>query len=259
MFDMVLLPLERLAIAIGARWRRSARSRAHFTAQWERTLRSPMEWVTVYALLLILLGITLLDEPLARLCKETVSGDFEGFLKTVTDIGLGGLWLIPTAILSLLFLLGRRVALSPAGRERYTRLAWAPGFVFLSVALSGLIGDILKFVVGRTRPRLLFEQDLATFEPFTHGWAYNSFPSGHSQAIFAAMVALTLVFPRYAHAYLALAVLVAASRVLTTVHYFSDVVAGAWLGIFVTLALARFLALRGIPVRYQRPSVGGDW
>ena len=259
LLDKMVLPLERLAIVIGTRWNRATRWRERISGQWERTLHSPMEWLSLYALLLLLLGLTVLDEPLARLCKETVSGEFEGFLKVVTDLGIAGLWLIPSILLCLLFLLCRRVALSPAGREHYTRLAWAPGFVFLSVAVSGLIGDILKFVVGRTRPQLLFEQDLATFEPFTHGWAYNSFPSGHSQAIFAAMVALTLVFPRYDRAYLALAVLVAASRVLTTVHYFSDVVAGAWLGIFVTLALARVLAMHGIPVRYQRPGMGGTW
>ncbi|MFD2234710.1 phosphatase PAP2 family protein [Phaeospirillum tilakii] len=259
LLDTLLLPLERLAIAVGARWRKAARWHGPVAAQWRRTWRNPMEWLSLYALVLVLLGIFVIDQPLARLCKESVEGELEGFFKIVTFFGLGGLWLIPSGILTLLFLLGRRVALSPAGRERYTRLAWAPGFLFLSVAISGLIGDVIKFVVGRTRPQMLFDQDLATFEPFTHGWAYNSFPSGHTQTIFAAMVALALVFPRYDRAYLAVALLVAASRVATSVHYFSDVVAGAWLGIFVPLVLARLLAMRQIPVRYHRPHAGGGW
>jgi len=257
LLDTMLLPLERVAIAIGARWEKSSRLRGAVARQWRRTITSPMEWLSVYALILGGLGVFLLDEPLALLFKETVSGDFEGFLKIVTELGIAGVWLIPTGILTLVFLLARRVAVSPAARERFTRLAWAPGFVFLSMAVAGLIGDLLKFLVGRSRPQILFEQGIATFTPFSHGWAVNSFPSGHSQAIFSAMIALALVFPRYSLAYIALAILVASSRVLTTVHYFSDVVAGAWLGIFITLALAKLLSLRGIDVRYRKPGEGG--
>jgi len=255
--DTMLLPLERIAIAIGERWKKARRFRAAISGQWERTLRSPMEWLSLYALLLGGLGVVLLDEPLALLFKETVSGDFEGFLKIVTELGIAGLWLIPSGLLCLVFLLARRVAISPAARERYTRLAWAPGFVFLSMAVAGLLGDLLKFLIGRSRPQMLFEQGIATYTPFSHGWAVNSFPSGHSQAIFSAMVALALVFPRYNRVYIALAILVASSRVLTTVHYFSDVVAGAWLGIVVTLALAKLLALRGVDVRYRPPGEAG--
>jgi len=258
MLDTMLLPLERVAIAIGARCAKSSRLRDAVSGQWERTWRSPMEWLSLYALVLAGLGVAVLDEPLALFFKETVSGDFEGFLKIVTELGIAGVWLIPAGVLSLVFLLARRVAVSPAARERFTRLAWAPGFVFLSMAVAGLIGDLLKFLIGRSRPQVLFDQGIATFTPFSHGWAVNSFPSGHSQAIFSAMVALALVFPRYDRAYIALAILVASSRVLTTVHYFSDVVVGAWLGIFVTLALAKLLAMRGIDVRY-RPVGEGAW
>ncbi|CCG41795.1 phosphatase PAP2 family protein [Magnetospirillum molischianum] len=258
LLDTMLLPLERIAIAIGARWQKFSHVRTAVSGQWNRTLRSPMVWVSLYALVLGGLGVAVLDEPLALLFKETVSGDFEGFLKIVTELGIAGLWLIPTGVLCLIFLLARRVAVSPAARERFTRLAWAPGFVFLSMAVSGLIADLLKFLIGRSRPQMLFDQGIATYTPFSHGWAVNSFPSGHSQAIFAAMVALALVFPRYDRAYIALAILVASSRVFTTVHYFSDVVAGAWLGIFVTLALAKLLALRGVDVRY-RPLREGTW
>ncbi len=68
---------------------------------------------------------------------------------------------------------------------------------------------------------------------------------------FAAMTALALIFPRYDLAFLTVALLVALSRVLTTVHFLSDVVAGAWLGVMVTLALHSLLARRGIDVRIR--------
>ena len=135
-----------------------------------------------------------------------------------------------------------------------------PGFVFLAVAVSGLLNTLIKVVVGRTRPSALFNDGAYGFVPFTHVYLTNSFPSGHSQAAFAAMTALALVFPRYDIAFIAIAVLVAASRVLTTVHFLSDAVMGAWLGVVVTLVLHRLLDRRGIDVRlrFERDRKLGD-
>jgi membrane-associated phospholipid phosphatase len=82
----------------------------------------------------------------------------------------------------------------------------------------------------------------------------NSFPSGHSQAAFAAMTALLIIFPRHAALWLTIAVLVALSRVVTTVHYLSDAVAGSWLAICVTVALARAFRARG-----WEPRIGRAW
>ena len=65
------------------------------------------------------------------------------------------------------------------------------------------------------------------------------------------MTALTLILPRYDAAFMAIAILVAASRVLTSVHFLSDAVMGAWLGTVVTLAIHHLLARRGIDVRLR--------
>jgi membrane-associated phospholipid phosphatase len=100
-------------------------------------------------------------------------------------------------------------------------------------------------MVGRARPRLLFEQGLYGLQPFSHGWAWESFPSGHSSAAFAAATALVVMAPRYDLLWLLVAVLVAASRVATTVHYFSDVVAGGWLGVVGAVLVVRLLRRRG--------------
>lgn len=251
LLDTVLLPIERLAIVLGRRWTAAAGIRAAVAAQVRRSWHAPMEWSTVYALLLVILGLALIDQPLALLLKETVTGDVEGFFRVVTSLGQGGIWLIPSGVLTLVFLLARRIVISPAARERWSRAAWVPGFLFLSVAISGLLNDLLKVLVGRTRPVQLFESGISDFTPFSHGWAMNSFPSGHSQTIMAAMVALSLILPRYDLAFLSLGLLVALSRMALTAHYFSDVVFGAWLGAFVTLALHRLLVMRGIDVRLR--------
>ena len=62
-------------------------------------------------------------------------------------------------------------------------------------------------------------------------------PSGHASAAFAAAVAVGLVHPRLRWPLVALASLIAISRVWLGVHYLSDVLAGAALGAAVALLL----------------------
>lgn len=249
--DRATMLWERGAAIVTERWRESAGMRRALAGQWSRTRRWPLTWMTVYAFGLIVLGYVLLDRPLAFWFKARVSGEFEGFLKTVTTLGLGGVWLVPSGLAVVVILLAWRAAPLLEMRARLARAAWVPGFVFLSVALSGLLNTLIKVLVGRVRPRGLFEDGVYGFVPLTHAYLTNSFPSGHSQAAFAAMTALTLVFPRYDIAFIAIAVLVAASRVLTTVHFLSDAAMGAWLGVVVTVILHRTLLRRGIDVRLR--------
>ena len=115
-------------------------------------------------------------------------------------------------------------------------------YVFVTMTAAGLPELLIKFAVGRTRPRLWLEQGEFTLHPFTHGWAVNSFPSGHSQAVWAAMIALSVIFPRYRWAFIAIAILVALSRVMLTVHWVSDALAGAWLGLAAAMIVGRRLA-----------------
>lgn len=251
-------PLDRMAVwwergsgRVGEYWRRSAGFRRAIARQWARTRRWPLSWLTVYAVVVATLGYGVLDRPLAFWFKAHVTGEFEGFLKTVTHLGLAGLWLVPSGLLWVVLMLAWRAAPLVEIRARLGRVAWVPAFIFLSVAVSGLINTAIKIGIGRLRPRALFEDNVYGFLPLTHGYISNSFPSGHSQAAFAAMTAMMLVFPRYDALFLTVAVLVAASRVLTTVHFLSDAVTGAWLGVVVTVLLYRLLAWRGIDVRLK--------
>jgi len=247
-------PLDNAVVAwerVAEYWRRSAGFRGSLARQWARTTHRPLTWMTVYAAALIVLGYVGLDRPLALWLKAQVGGEFEGFLKTVTHLGLAGLWLVPSGLLWIAIMLAWRAAPLLEIRTRLGRAAWIPAFVFLSVAVSGLINLALKSGLGRYRPRALFEDGIYGFAPLTHGYLTNSFPSGHTQAAFAAMTALMLVFPRYDALFMLVAVLVAASRVLTTVHFLSDAVMGAWLGVVVTVLLHRLLARRGIDVRLR--------
>lgn len=96
----------------------------------------------------------------------------------------------------------------------------------LGNAASHLAVQLLKRAIARPRPYDTWGRPLALVElpdPF-------SFPSGHSAAAAAVAVPVALTWPVVAPLVLALAGLVAASRVTLRVHHVSDVVAGALLG-----------------------------
>jgi membrane-associated phospholipid phosphatase len=102
---------------------------------------------------------------------------------------------------------------------------------FLTIVVGGqfLMSNLIKFAVERARP------DIHRLSVFSG----SSFPSGHSTAVAATFAALALILGRgkapWVRAILAglavsIAVVVACSRVLLGVHWFSDVVAGLLLG-----------------------------
>ena len=71
----------------------------------------------------------------------------------------------------------------------------------------------------------------------------TSFPSGHAATAAAAACALLIVAPTFAPAWIAMALVMAASRVYVGAHYPSDVLAGAGLGVLVGLAPIILIAL----------------
>lgn len=105
-----------------------------------------------------------------------------------------------------------------------------------SMALGVLLGEgLLKNLVCRPRPFQCLDPSYPLLISPPSGY---SFPSGHSCASFAAATALFLQHKREgALAYL-LAALIAFSRVFLFVHFPSDVLAGALLGILLAIAVA---------------------
>ena len=63
-----------------------------------------------------------------------------------------------------------------------------------------------------------------------------SFPSGHSMTAFSIMVSVGHFYPDLQLVLLALALSIAASRIILGMHYLTDVVAGAAIGIGLGLA-----------------------
>lgn len=174
----------------------------------------------------IVAGFLWLDQPLALFMKAQVGGVVESLFRIVTHTGRAELYLVPTGLLTIWWW-------KKPDLRRYAL------FGFSCLAASGLSELALKFIFARYRPIRLFQDHLYGFDWFQHGWSSNSFPSGHAQTIFAAMGALAILWPRWAPFFFTWAVLVAASRVILTAHYLSDVIAGAWLSLIWVSFLAR--------------------
>jgi undecaprenyl-diphosphatase len=109
----------------------------------------------------------------------------------------------------------------------------------IAVALGGLAVFALKLAVDRPRPPVALAALNVPLRTPDGVPPDASFPSGHAQTAFAAATYLALLYRRRAWIFLALAALVALSRVALGVHYPSDVIAGAFLG--SALSIATFL------------------
>ena len=114
-------------------------------------------------------------------------------------------------------------------------------YLCVAVSVAMLIGETLKWFFGRYRPEAHFQDAKYGFAWFESKGIKHSFPSGHTMRLFSAMTALGLIWPKARWPLLTLAVLVGISRVVVTRHYPSDIVAGAFVGIFCALWVWRIM------------------
>jgi undecaprenyl-diphosphatase len=118
-------------------------------------------------------------------------------------------------------------------------------FVLTAVAdvVADLLGTLIRLAVPRHRPEL----DPLVAIPHSH-----SFPSGHAATSFACATILAALEPRLRVPAYVLAVAIALSRVYVGVHYLTDVLAGALLGVatartLLWLVRGRRRSRRGLP------------
>ncbi len=205
----------------------------------------------LWTFLLSLVLMATVDKPLALYLKRHVDGHVEGFFKVITEIGWATWWYLLGGLATLVCLVISAAALTTETHDRFRHHARAWAFLFTATLSSGLLVTVLKQVFGRHRPRDLFNQGIYGFDPLSFGGA-NSFPSGHSQAIVAAMAALCVLFPRHWPWWVVTAVMVTASRVVTTVHFLSDTLMGAMIGLAAVLLLRPLFERGGFSLRVGR-------
>jgi membrane-associated phospholipid phosphatase len=133
------------------------------------------------------------------------------------------------------------------------KLQYTYKFIFLLVVemLTQAITNNLKSFFGRSRPCALIDKqeyvfdfdnqyncyDLLpqsySFEFFDGKCCYDSLPSGHSSSVFCLAFSVGLLYPPLRLPLLVYAISVAIARVVTTVHYLSDVIFGAYIAFFI--------------------------
>ncbi|PIT02307.1 phosphoesterase [Bradyrhizobium nitroreducens] len=117
-------------------------------------------------------------------------------------------------------------------------------FVFLSIAVSAFVAEILKYVIGRGRPFVGGKPNPFNFVPFEGSGAYASLPSGHAVAAFALAFAVSALWPRLRMFMFTYAIVILLTRLVLVAHHPSDVVAGALVGMVGAMAVRYWFAAR---------------
>ncbi len=146
--------------------------------------------------------------------QDTLKCGFLDFLMPIiTLFGEGGIFWIATAVVLLIFKKTRKLGLTMG----------------IALALGFVIGNLtLKPLIARVRP---YDMPGVEVELLVSSLGDKAFPSGHTLACFEAATVLFVFNKRFGIPALIIAVLVAFSRLYLYVHYPTDVLAGAVLGI----------------------------
>ncbi len=196
--------------------------------------------------LVIVVGVCMhwIDRPVAEYFKllDLTAPQLIKPFKTITDAGKSQWFLLPLAAFCIFSLAMMRI------RQDRKKL-WADrlskaAFTFSSLAVSGLLTDAIKILVGRPRPTLLAQDIYNQFAPFTFDAKWWSFPSGHSTTVMALALAVGMIAPRWRWPFLLFAGVIISSRIIVAAHYPADAIGGIAVAILVHGALLHIFIRR---------------
>jgi undecaprenyl-diphosphatase len=152
-----------------------------------------------------------------RLNRSCHQSSVRAFFAVISRLGNGVFWYALMVLLPVMY--------GPRGVMPAIRMA--------AVGIAGLaVYKLLKSRLVRERPYI----SLAGIVPGTPPLDRYSFPSGHTLHAVSFSMVIVYSFPELAVLVVPFAFLVAASRVVLGLHYPSDVLAGATLGVFLAVA-----------------------
>ena len=192
----------------------------------------------------ILIALTFIDLSITRWVTgldEIITAPF----KIITRAGNSDWILIPTLIGAIVGLILLKIKMAKKMWVKSQFLFISSAYIFTSVALPGIVANLIKRLIGRARPMNIEELGIFKFDPIINGWTSQSFPSGDATTIFALFVALTFLMPKLKYLFLLGAILVALSRIMVGVHFPSDVFGGILLGIFGAYAVRNYFIKKG--------------
>ena len=211
----------------------------HLYSFWTVIKQPPLGIVLVItAFICVLLGIEF-DRDVIIFIKNNSQYFYTDIFRIITNAGDATFWLLLAAAGITFCVYIRRSQYLVSYHHQLKVYLLQLIFITSAWLLSGVIHHAIKIVLGRYRPRYLFSENWYGINPLNFNIAHNSFPSGHTQTIFAITVGLTLLYPRLGIFLMPLAVSVGISRVVLIAHYPSDVLFGAYLGIATVILVKR--------------------
>ena len=143
-----------------------------------------------------------------------------GILRAVTYLGTGAVWIAAYAIF-FVFL-----------PDRFASL-------ILALVLSEVIGlftiIVLRYITKRERPAISHKYFFLT------PWNRYSFPSHHAYRVTILLIIFGTAFPPLLWFLIVMAATVCFSRIYLAKHYFSDVLTGVFLGIFLAMVSQKII------------------
>ncbi|SET71978.1 phosphatase PAP2 family protein [Hymenobacter actinosclerus] len=186
--------------------------------------------VALLAVPVMLLLIVCVDEPLANLLHAhgaPLRLFFAGLMQAhdivIDTLHAQAVWLWPGL---LVLFIGTRL------RRRPGSTIWLVGV--LGWISGSVAGSMLKVYFDRPRPSDVFHQLASNANFWQVSGQFDAFPSGHAAGTAGLLLPWALRFPKARPWLLSWLGLVCLGRVVLELHWLSDVVAGAALGLLLT-------------------------
>lgn len=233
----------RLAVTLWASLAQLLRSPSHSRrAEARRRSARHVLWLSAGIGVLIIALMYWLDAVEIRLMPPRGTASLWPF-KILTDFGKSAyvLWTLFGLLVAVLIV---SAAFRGTARSLLLGFGTRVQFLFLSVLVPVLAGEVLKVAIGRGRPFVGGEANAFHFSHFHGSEAYQSLPSGHAITAFALAFAVSALWPQLRIVMFVYAVIIAMTRLVLLAHHPSDVVAGALVGIMGAMFVRYWFAAR---------------
>lgn len=188
------------------------------------------------------------DGPLSSMMRG-IDGDARRIIDILASSGNSKYSLVPTGVAAIVLMALYFLDASTRRARFYAWLAGASGFIFASIAVSGIATNVVKILLGRARPNVVDDLSWPLFQPIATSGDFHSFPSGHGNTIFCIAIAVGFFAPRLRIPLLIVAAVLAFGRVLQFKHFVSDTAGGALLAAITTIWLRQLFARWSIVFR----------
>lgn len=205
--------------------------------KWKRLF-----WGLVVTGIMVIIGMLGLDVPVYMWATRIGNWGIWDLMGRIFDAKV---WLLVSAVVFAVYGIKRfvktvysiqnreiRLNIVDIFKETWNKTRTSHAFlIFASVFSACWVAWVLKVLIARLRPVFVMSGLMPDFNRFT--WAWHSMPSGHTTVTFAGLVMIGMLAPRFKPLTWTLAIVVGLSRVCVGMHWPSDVILGAFIGMVV--------------------------